>query len=288
MMTRRLRAAGPLALLLCAVAAPAQEPPADLPAHVRAVFAAKCSQCHGPDLPKPKGKFGYVTDLQRLAGNPELVVPSKPEESHLWELVEEGKMPPRSAKAGPLSAAEKALIHDWIATGAPASAAIPSAPAAPLDRVPPESPPPSLLMRLLSWLGKQHVRIIHYPIALLTAAAAAEAWLAVRGRRQPWPPVRFGVLLGAATAVCAAGLGWLLADVTGYGQHSPQLLLLHRTLGTTAAGWSIGVAVLSERDARRGVRGWTFRVALWAGAALVVSAAHFGGSLVYGEDFFAW
>jgi hypothetical protein len=30
-----------------------------------------------------------------------------------------------------------------------------------------------------------------------------------------------------------------------------------------------------------------FRVALWAGAALLRSAAHFGGILVHGEDFFA-
>jgi hypothetical protein len=287
MTTRRLQACGPLLLTLFASATPASEPAADLPGRVRAVFAAKCGECHSPDLPKPKGHFGYLTDLERVAANPDVVVPGKPEESQLWELIEEGKMPPRTAKAGALSAAEKSLIHDWIADGAPASTM-------PLDVQPVEQPaappsePPPFHTRLLSWLGKQHVRLIHYPIALLTAAALAEAWRALRRRREPWAPVRFGVLLGAATAVAAAGAGWLFADAAGFGWSEPRQLLWHRVLGTAAAAWSVGVAVLSERDARLGATGWPFRAALWAGAALVGAAAHLGGGLVYGEDFFAW
>ena len=31
--------------------------------------------CHGPDLAKPKGRFGYVLDLRRIASNPEMVIP---------------------------------------------------------------------------------------------------------------------------------------------------------------------------------------------------------------------
>ena len=37
--------------------------------HVRDIFEAKCLDCHGPELPRPKGKFGYVLDLQRMADN---------------------------------------------------------------------------------------------------------------------------------------------------------------------------------------------------------------------------
>ena len=29
---------------------------------VHAIFEAKCVDCHGPDMPRPKGKFGYVLD----------------------------------------------------------------------------------------------------------------------------------------------------------------------------------------------------------------------------------
>ena len=38
---------------------------------VHDIFEAKCLDCHGPELPRPKGKFGYVLDLKRVAENPE-------------------------------------------------------------------------------------------------------------------------------------------------------------------------------------------------------------------------
>ncbi len=279
----------PAALLLLAATitpgtAAAADPNADLPDRVRAVFVARCAACHGHDRPRPKGKFGYVTDLQRLADNPKLVVPTKPEESHLWQLVESDKMPPEDARTGALTIAEKEVIRAWIAAGAPATApsvaeAVPPAPA---------PPPTPVFTRLLRWLGKFHVLVIHFPIALLLTAAGAEAVCLVRRRREPWAPLRPWVLLGAAGAVCAAALGWLLADVAGYGIGSPQLLALHRWLGTATAAWTVGVALLSERDVSRGRRSWTFRAALWLGAGLIAAAAHLGGSLVHGPDFFDW
>jgi mono/diheme cytochrome c family protein len=47
--------------------AAAQPGPRDLATEVKAVFQAKCSECHGPQVPKPKGNFGYVLDLKKLA-----------------------------------------------------------------------------------------------------------------------------------------------------------------------------------------------------------------------------
>jgi hypothetical protein len=259
----------------------------DLPGRVRAVFLARCAACHGPELSRPKGHFGYVTDLRRLADSPKLVVPSKPEESRLWRLVERDEMPPEGARTGAATAAEKEVIRDWIAAGAPAAG--PSrAQAEPPPRNPLAETPPPLLTRLLRWLGKLHLIVIHFPIALLLSAAAAEACSLLRPPPGPQSPVRLCVLLGSAAAVCAAALGWLLADVAGDGVSDPPLLALHRWLGTAAAAWSVGLVLLSERDARRGRRGWSFRVALWLGAALVGSAAHLGGGLVHGDDFFAW
>jgi mono/diheme cytochrome c family protein len=85
----------------------------------RGVFKAKCAGCHGPDLPKPKGRFGYVLDLRRVASNPELVIPGRPSESELWLLVEHDEMPPPDSPRGPLTPAEKAVVRDWIAAGAP-------------------------------------------------------------------------------------------------------------------------------------------------------------------------
>jgi mono/diheme cytochrome c family protein len=291
-MTRRLLS---LILLAAGTVIPgrafAAEDQTALPNRVRAVFAARCASCHGSDLARPKGKFGYVTDLKRLADSPKLVVPSKPDESRLWDLVESGEMPPPESPAPPPTAAEKELIRNWIAAGAPSEAPAPppqqtvASSQTPAEEAP---APPSFSRRLLRWLGRFHILVIHFPIALLMAAAVAEAWRCWRRRWLPWSAVRFCVLLGAAGAVCAAALGWLHADVGGYGHSSPSLLTLHRWLGTTAAAWSLGVALLSEWDTHRGRRSWAFRAALVIGAALVGVTAHFGGGMVHGEDFFAW
>lgn len=90
--------------------------PAD---EARATFKAKCAGCHGPDLAKPRGRFGYVLDLGKIAANPEMVVPGRPEESELWALVEHDEMPPEDSPQGPLTPAQKETIRNWIAAGAP-------------------------------------------------------------------------------------------------------------------------------------------------------------------------
>jgi mono/diheme cytochrome c family protein len=93
---------------------------ADLASAVRNIFSAKCTECHGSDIPRPKGKFGYVLDLERLAGNAHLVVPFKPDESKLWQLVRDEEMPPESARAGSLTKEQKEVIRKWIEAGSPA------------------------------------------------------------------------------------------------------------------------------------------------------------------------
>ena len=260
----------------------------DMGAEVRGVFTAKCAACHGPTLVKPKGRFGYVLDLRRIASNPEMVIPSSPEESDLWSLVSRDEMPPPESQTGPLSPEQKAMIRDWIAAGAPASTTadagiIPPSDQAHRDRVPGE-PKPSMAKRTRVSLGNFHIVVIHFPIALLIAAAVGEFWSAWRGQRMPTPAVRFCVLLGTAGALAAAALGWLHAW-NGHGVGMPLTLSLHRWFGTVAAVWAIGTAALSEREQRRGVRSQWFRAWLLFGALLTAVAGHFGGVLVHGEDF---
>jgi hypothetical protein len=147
---------------------------------VRTIFSAKCALCHGPDVPHPKCRFGYVTDLARVAGNPEIVIPNSPNESELWTLVSRGEMPPSDSPHGPLSVEQKELVRSWIKSGAPDPSAPEQAPATiekaetiiePTVAVPTE---PTLLHRLLTWIGKFHLLMIHFPIALVLAAVTAE------------------------------------------------------------------------------------------------------------------
>ena len=144
----------------------------------------------------------------------------------------------------------------------------------------------SFLARLGRLIGKFHVLVVHFPIALLLEAVLAELLSMWRKQRTPSSVVRFCVLLGAAGAVSAAGLGWLHAAFSAAGPR--QILFIHRWLGTLAAAWSVETVLLSERDARSQRRSKTFRIVLFLGAGLIGLAAHFGGTLVFGLNYFKW
>jgi mono/diheme cytochrome c family protein len=279
-----------LTLSLAAVSSAEELDPQDLSMRVRSIFLAKCSECHGRGLSRPKAAL-YLHELGPLAANREWVVPHEPEKSYLWTLIRDDDMPAKGAKAGPLNGQEKEIVRAWIAAGAPvppSSAGPPQESAGSVSTgtiTPgPAFVSPSLTTSLLAWFGKFHILVIHFPIALLTAAAIGELMAARRGGWIPDPAVRFCVLLGASSAAGSVALGWIHADVGGRGVAG--ILGLHRWLGTITAAWAVGTALVSERDTRRGQRSGLFRALLWSAAFLVAATAHFGGLMVHGNDFF--
>lgn len=93
--------------------------PAVEDAPVLDIFDRRCSECHGADLKKPKGHFGYVLDLPRLAADPLYVIPGEPQESELYLLLispdpDDRMPPPDSEHSGTMTAAEIATIEAWI------------------------------------------------------------------------------------------------------------------------------------------------------------------------------
>ncbi len=90
---------------------------------IRPVFQSACQGCHQP----AKNKGGYVmTDFKKMlaggdsADKAKAIVPGKPDDSLLFEMLAPGKdgeveMPP---KGHPLSKEDVALIRKWIAQGA--------------------------------------------------------------------------------------------------------------------------------------------------------------------------
>lgn len=265
-------------------------PPArDVGNEVRNVFAHKCAGCHGPDVKKPRGRFGYVLDLRRLARDPEKVIPFRPTESELWALVEHDEMPPADSPRGALTPAQKEVIRAWITAGAPDASpvALKSSHSVPSERTTPDPRETAPVDRILRWVGKFHLVLLHFPIALVVAAGLAEA-LSIR-RRNPRPSetVRFSLGLGALGAILTAVLGWIHA-ATGDGLGSPQLLAGHRVVGTTAAVWLVITAVCAERDARSRERRPVVRLLLIFGVLVTALTAHLGGLLVHGRDFFTY
>ena len=260
----------------------ASSTPQILAGRVHAIFQARCTDCHGANLLRPKGKFGYVLDLARVAANPKMVVPGMPAKSELYQTVFHDEMPPPKSKRPPLTPEEKDIVKSWIEAGAPAN--LP-------DENSTKTPPLTLSRRALRDLGQFHPPSTHFPIALLLVALPAELlWKLTR--KDSWKAtVRFCVTLGAVAAVITAALGWCDAPFSTYAGASAAVLLWHRWVGTGTALWAVLAATLSECSNRRGNPHRLicyFRLTLVIGAVLVSIAGYLGASLIYGLNHFFW
>lgn len=131
-------------------------------------------------------------------------------------------------------------------------------------------------------IGRLHPLLIHFPIALVLAAVALDSAGVVTGNDR-WRTVARGNLRAAAAfAIIAAIAGWRLALASA--TEATPLLEWHRWLGTAGAALT-ATAALVPADRRAGVAAWTYRLALVGAAALVAVAAHLGGLLVWGVNF---
>ena len=88
----------------------------DLARKAEAILRANCYQCHGQDGVF-EGGMNYILDAAKLIARKK-IVPGKPEESKLYIRVAKGTMPPADHQPRP-SAAEKEILKQWIAAGAP-------------------------------------------------------------------------------------------------------------------------------------------------------------------------
>lgn len=256
---------------------------------VHRIFEEKCLDCHGPELPRPKGKFGHVLDLKRVADNPEYIVRGEPDKSDLYIMVRDDEMPGEDANVPPLTPTEKETVRRWVEIGAPHE--LPGAekeqPAVSVaETAAPEMP---TWKRAIRWIGRFHPVSTHFPVALMYVAVLAEifAWWT---KRESWQQtVRFLVVLGALGALAAASLGWINASFTSYVGSSVAILKWHRWLGTFTTLWTVLCAALVIAECREGTRQRKrFRVALLMGAGMVGISGFLGSALIYGLDHYSW
>jgi len=149
-------------------------------------------------------------------------------------------------------------------------------------------PPRQFSQKLLRWLGNFHPPAVHYPIAMLIAAAVAELLRLVTGKPAFDTITRFCVWFGALTAGGAGALGWCLAGLPA-GDES-WVMIMHRWIGTSTvilAGLLLALCEASHRRDHPQIRVW-FRLSLFAGAALVSVAGFTGGAVVFGLNHYAW
>jgi uncharacterized membrane protein len=255
------------------------------------LFESKCNDCHGAHLARPKGKFGYVMDLKRVAENDEYVVRGDATKSELFRVVNEDEMPGKEAKCGAATTAEKVALRNWIQLGAPhqlpdqllaRQATLLEAHPATVKQT---NKNESLVEKAIAWVGRFHAASTHFPIALLLASLLSES-LAWWTRKDTWLTcTRFLLILGGSSAVATATLGWCNA----YAGVS-QVYQLHKWLGTATAAWAlmcVGASVFYE--CREGTpERYRLRGALFLGAVLVSATGFLGGAIVYGLDHYNW
>jgi uncharacterized membrane protein len=296
----------PLSHALSATTAASPEEAQQAAAAVFHLFEAKCNDCHGAHLEKPKGKFGYIMDFKRIAENEDMIAPGDPAKSEFFRLVNEDEMPGEKSDVPAATPAEKLALRRWIQLGAPtdlpkeleekrvhllekkkdeklapaAAAADPKEPQAQSARI-----QRSFLSKLLSWIGRFHAASTHFPVGLLSIAVLSEilGWLT---KRPSWLfCTRFLLVLGASSGVGTAVLGWL-NDYSG----ASIVYSAHKWLGTATAVWgliSAGCAVLFE--CREGtLERQRLRVTVFLGALLVSVAGFLGGAVSFGLDHYRW
>ena len=136
----------------------------------------------------------------------------------------------------------------------------------------------------MTFIGKFHPLLVHFPIALVLAAAAAEL-VVLATTRTAWRTVAVAnIRAGAALGVVTAVTGWLFAS-SPVVDASPSLEW-HRWVGLAGAAGAIAAALLSarlHRPSRRSAFG--YRVTLFVTALLVAITGHLGGTLVWGAGF---
>jgi uncharacterized membrane protein/mono/diheme cytochrome c family protein len=264
---------------------------ASLPADVGSILQIKCSQCHGAGLAKPAAGLGYVTDARKLVAEGK-VVPGKPDDSPLFRLVNSKAMPPATAKAGGLSPEQIETIRQWIAAGAEAWAVPAMAATGPAAGRTPASMPatapaaPGMVERI----GRLHLQLVHFPIALLLAALLAEILHRISPAGNWRRCARYCLWLGALGAVAAATTGWLLDSSREWGAATEEYLEPHQWLGTATAILAVGMVIFCAVLARPEGKGaaWIVLAGTLALGGLVSLAGHYGGLVAWGPEFLPW
>tara|TARA_R110002096_G_scaffold148366_1_gene308997 strand:+ start:5546 stop:6409 length:864 start_codon:yes stop_codon:yes gene_type:complete len=277
-----------IAMILCAPTAFGASLQGDASARaVAALFERSCVSCHGTGSTDPRASRAWsgASDLVATAANLEQVTPGEPKDSNLYLVVDFDDMPPADA-GGPLSTEDKATLATWIREGAPAlapesqgSAETSDIETQSADSEEVESSQSWLQARGFRWLSHFHPAIVHFPIALLMAAALAALLARFSSHEGLQTATTFCLWMGAVSAPPAAALGWLLAANSS---HRGDDLELHRWLGVSVAVLSMVALYIQLRRPK-----WLLPV-LFVLAALVGITGHTGGSLTFGPTWFDW
>jgi mono/diheme cytochrome c family protein/uncharacterized membrane protein len=269
---------------------PSKSPPAAAEAAADSdLFGQHCAKCHGADgTGKPRrGRLPTIPDFTAVSWQ------QQRSDEQLLRSILDGKgkeMPSFGDKLSEEQASGLlAQVRAFAPTGTKSIHEEQEEPSLPeVGDTAEVRPPGGFFAKVIGWLGRFHPAAVHFPIALLTAAAVAELLRLITAQPAFDAVSRFCVWFGALGALGAGTLGWFAGGFSLTDES--WVLMTHRWLGTGTVAWAGLVLVLSEmswRPDRRGTR-LGFRATLFVGAALVLATGFFGGAVVNGLAHYTW
>jgi uncharacterized membrane protein len=134
-------------------------------------------------------------------------------------------------------------------------------------------------MQFLAVLGRTHLLLLHFPIAVMFAALALE--LALRKREERRVVIGPLLVVGAVGSLLSMGTGLMYAQTEEFHGHALTLLAQHRIGGIVAAVLSL-VALVAHQRAELKV---AYLPALVVACVAVTFTGHRGGQMVHGENY---
>jgi uncharacterized membrane protein len=129
--------------------------------------------------------------------------------------------------------------------------------------------------------GELHPVFVHFPIALVVAAAVAEGLYMAKKRQWIGDAARFMIAAGAWMAVPSVAAGFSEASGETFTGEVARLFSIHWVCGVTVAVVAFLAHAMCEGTRRSG-QVWEqglYRICLLLGAVGVLVTSYFGGSL---------
>jgi uncharacterized membrane protein len=141
--------------------------------------------------------------------------------------------------------------------------------------------PKTFGQRLVSWLGRLHTMVVHFPIAMIIGAFGVEVFGLARRSRNYQHVAYLMLIVGAIGSIVAAFLGWFAGGF--YMTDRNVILMTHRWLGTGIAGFSLILVFMAAVSRRTPDRSRTLLLVLLGLAVMAISIQGFlGGTFMHG------
>ncbi|MCP9765573.1 DUF1549 domain-containing protein [Lacihabitans soyangensis] len=139
----------------------------------------------------------------------------------------------------------------------------------------------------MQFIGRFHIVLVHFPIAILLLATLLEVFSFKNFNSKYRPSIHLAIIIGGISAVFSAIFGYVLAQNE---EISGDTLDLHQWGGFSTAILSLitlglhWLVLKKKQNSKISV----YRFSLFATSLAVIFTGHYGGSLTHGDDYFSF